>query len=83
MEARAVRILAGAVAEHQLVCNPPKRVATLKKGVSRVRFWVKKIFFTQAIAPRLFGVEQKFWYLGISTARDLHAEHVFRFRKNI
>ena len=33
------------------------------------------------ISPRLFGDEQHFWYLGISTARDLHAEHVFRFRK--
>ena len=54
----------------------------LKEGcLTRAIPCKKHIFLHSAIPPRIFGVEQKFWYLGISTARDLHAEHVFKFRK--
>ena len=36
-----------------------------------------------AVTLRVFGVRQTFWYLGISTARDLFKNHVFRFKNNI
>ena len=39
--------------------------------------------FPQAISLGLFGVEQKTWYLGISTARDLFKNHVLRFKKYV
>ena len=41
--------------------------------------------FPQAISLglSLFGVEQKTWYLGISAARDLLKNHVFKFTKYV
>ena len=43
----------------------------------------KKRFFAFEISRRLLGVGQKTWYLGISTARVLHAEHVFEIKKYV
>ena len=64
-----------------LIFSGTSLIKLLKEGCLTRAIPCKNYFLHSAIPPRIFGVEQKFWYLGISTARDLHAEHVFKFRK--